>query len=142
MPYQFHKGRNKYHAQKQSYFGVTFDSKLEGARSVFLMDAVRQGKIRNVRRQVRYELIPKQTYEEVVQLKTKTKTVTKVAERECDYVADFVYEKRMPDNTWQVVVEDTKSPVTRTADYRIKKKLMLWRHGIRLREVQRATEEI
>ena len=66
----------------------------------------------------------------------------RVAEQKCCYVADFVYEKRMLDGTWQTVVEDTKSEVTRTADYIIKRKLMLFRHGIRIQEITKPGEDI
>lgn len=107
-----------------------------------LSSAVSEGRIRNLRRQVRYELIPRQTYTVQIHLKTKVKEEERVREQACAYVADFVYEKKMPDGSWQEVVEDAKSPVTRTADYRIKRKLMLWRHGIVIREISKAGEEV
>lgn len=44
------------------------------------------------------------------------------------YIADFVYHE-----DGMQVVEDTKG--VRTADYIIKRKLMLWVHGIRIKEV-------
>ena len=66
--------------------------------------------VRNLREQVRYELIPKQG-----------------KERPCHYVADFVYEQ-----DGATVVEDCKG--MRTRDYIIKRKLMLHVHGIRIRE--------
>lgn len=122
--------------------GTSFDSRLEGNRAIFLLGALKEGKIRNLRRQVEFELIPKQTYKVEKQLKTKVKEVERVAEQKCCYVADFVYEKRMLDGTWQTVVEDTKSEVTRTADYIIKRKLMLFRHGIRIREITKPGEDI
>lgn len=136
------RGYNKYGAKKCTLMGTSFDSRLEGYRAIFLFEALKEKKIRNLRRQVKFELIPKQTYTDTVQLKTKTKEVTKVAEQACSYVADFVYEKQMPDGTWQEVVEDTKSEVTKTDGYRIKKKLMLFRHGIRIREITKPAEEI
>ena len=46
-----------------------------------------------------------------------------------DYVADFVY----LDEQGKTVVEDAKG--VRTKDYIIKRKLMLWLHNIRIREV-------
>lgn len=134
--------RNKYHAKKCTAMGVSFDSKLEARRALVLAAAVSEGRIRNLRMQVRYELIPKQTYKVQVQLKTKVREEERVRELACAYVADFVYEKKMPDGSWQEVVEDTKSPVTRTADYRIKRKLMLWRHGVVIREISKAGEEV
>lgn len=133
---------NKYGAKKCSLMGASFDSRLEGNRAIFLLGALKEGKIRNLRRQVEFELIPKQTYKVEKQLKTKVKEVERTAEQKCSYVADFVYEKRMLDGTWQTVVEDTKSKVTRTADYIIKRKLMLFRHGIRIREITKPGEDI
>lgn len=136
------KGYNKYGAKKCSLMGASFDSRLEGNRAIFLLGALKEGKIRNLRRQVEFELIPKQTYKVEKQLKTKVKEVERVAEQKCCYVADFVYEKKEDDGTWQTVVEDTKSKVTRTADYIIKRKLMLFRHGIRIREITKPGEDI
>lgn len=136
------KRYNKYGAKKCSLMGASFDSRLEGNRAIFLLSALKEGKIRNLRRQVEFELIPKQTYKVEKQLKTKVKEVERVAEQKCCYVADFVYEKRMIDGTWQTVVEDTKSEVTRTADYVIKRKLMLFRHGIRIREITKPGEDV
>lgn len=136
------RGYNKYGARKCSLMGASFDSRLEGNRAIFLLGALKEGKIRNLRRQVEYELIPKQTYIVQKQLKTKVKEVERTAEQKCCYVADFVYEKRMPDDTWQTVVEDTKSKATKTGEYVIKRKLMLFRHGIRIREITRPGEDI
>ena len=73
----------------------------------------RAGKIRDLSMQVEFELIPKQE-----------------GERACKYKADFVY--HMAD-TGKMVVEDVKGK--RTREYIIKRKLMLWRHGIRIVEV-------
>ena len=52
----------------------------------------------------------------------------KLLERECAYIADFVYTEN-----GKIVVEDTKG--LRTKDYIIKRKLMLYVHNIRVREV-------
>lgn len=52
----------------------------------------------------------------------------KVLEKECSYIADFAY---IQDGTY--VVEDTKG--VRTEAYKIKRKLMLERYGIQIREV-------
>ena len=53
----------------------------------------------------------------------------KCIERECAYMADFVY----VDKNGQKVIEDTKG--VRTKDYIIKRKLMLFRYGIKIKEV-------
>ena len=52
----------------------------------------------------------------------------KVLERECSYIADFVYD--LPDGG--TVIEDCKG--MRTPAYKIKKKLMLHIHGIQIKE--------
>ena len=52
----------------------------------------------------------------------------KTIERQCVYIADFVYTK---DN--KLIVEDTKG--FRTPEYRIKRKLMLYIHNIRITEI-------
>ena len=52
----------------------------------------------------------------------------KVIEQKCSYIADFVYTEN-----GEKVVEDTKG--FRTKDYIIKRKLMLYIHGIRIQEV-------
>ena len=54
----------------------------------------------------------------------------KVIEKECAYIADFTY---FDVNIDEYVVEDTKG--FRTTDYKIKRKLMLHVHGIRIREI-------
>jgi hypothetical protein len=48
------------------------------------------------------------------------------------YVADFVY-----DEDGATIVEDFKSPASRTPLYRLKKRLMWAVHGIDIREAER-----
>ena len=91
---------------------MTYDSKKEARRHRELLLLERAGKITNLERQVKFELIPKQD-----------------GERACTYVADFVYTNV---DTGERVVEDTKG--FKTEVYRIKKKLMLWVHKIRIIE--------
>lgn len=56
----------------------------------------------------------------------------RVIERPVVYVADFKY---WDNRTGEVVVEDVKSPATKTPQYVIKRKLMLFRFGIIVKEV-------
>ena len=107
---------NKYHSKKITRDGMTFDSVKEYRRFCDLSLLERAGKITNLQRQVPFLLIPSQRID------------GKVAERACNYIADFVYEK-----DGQQVVEDTKG--FKTKDYIIKRKLMLHVHGIRIHEV-------
>ena len=106
----------KYHSKKIKTMDGVFDSAKEVRRYAELKVLQRAGQIKDLRRQVRYELIPAQRRED-----------GKVIEQACAYIADFVYIEN--GNT---VVEDTKG--YRTPEYIIKRKLMLYRHGIRIKE--------
>lgn len=107
---------SKYHSRKITRDGITFDSVKEYKRWVELSLLERAGRVTDLQRQVKFELIPSQRID------------GKVAERACHYIADFVY---MADG--HRVVEDTKG--FRTPDYIIKRKLMLHVHGIRIKEI-------
>ena len=106
---------NKYGAKKITIDGITFDSKKEANRYCELRLMEKAGYIENLKRQVRYTLIPKQE-----------------GERACEYIADFVYRDS---KTKEVVVEDVKSKATRTDAYIIKRKLMKYNFGITIKEV-------
>ena len=114
---------SKYGNKKIQTPDGTFDSKKEYARwqELKLLEKARQ--IYDLERQVRFVLIPSQRDEK-----------GKVIERECSYIADFVYIAN-DGSGWFKVVEDVKSPITRTPEYRIKKKLLLKEYGIRITEV-------
>ena len=84
------------------------------------------GIISNLREQVPYELIPSQYADAGTDLKGRPVRVC--IEKSCKYVADFVY-----DMDGRTIVEDTKG--VRTKEYIIKRKLMLYLHGIRIKEV-------
>ena len=107
--------------------GETYDSRKEFRRAKELELLERAGEIRNLRRQVKYILIPAQRGPEEIGPRGGRRPGP-LLERECSYIADFVYEEN-----GETVVEDVKG--IRTADYKIKRKLMLWVHGIRIREV-------
>ena len=123
--------RSKYNAKKTVLDGITFDSKKEARRWQELKLLEKAGKISNLQRQVPYELIPKQT-EKVVRYSAKTgkrlQDGEKALERAVCYVADMVYTQ-----DGKTIVEDTKG--VRTPEYIIKRKLMLYRYGIKIREV-------
>ena len=111
--------RSKYGAQKTEFDGLVFDSKHEAMRWRELALLQRSGEIADLQRQVKYILIPAQVDED-----------GKVAERAVSYVADFVYSDVRSGET---VIEDAKGMHTR--DYIIKRKLMRYVHGIKIREV-------
>ena len=124
--------RNKYSARKVTLDGITFDSWREAQRYRELKLLLLAGQIIGLQMQVPFELIPAQ-YEETDAVYSKgprkgQPKKGKCIEKSVVYVADFVY--------WQDgqrIVEDTKG--VRTTDYIIKRKLMLHKYGIRIREV-------
>ena len=107
---------NKYHSKKVSVDGAVYDSKKEYRRHQELLLLERAGAIKDLKRQVKFVLIPSQR-----------DAGGKLLEREVSYKADFAYTEG-----GNLVVEDTKG--FRTKEYIIKRKLMLWVHGIRIFE--------
>lgn len=114
--------RSKYNNKKITYNGETYDSVKEYRRHDELKLLQRAGKISSLERQVKFELLPSQRDQE-----TK-----KVLLRGVSYVADFVYEK-----DGQRIVEDVKGYKGggAYAVFTLKKKLMLYIHGILIKEV-------
>lgn len=110
--------QRKYGNEKVVINGQTFDSQAEYRRWRELCLLAQAGAISDLQRQVRYELIPVQRDED-----------GNVLERACYYVADFVYTGA----DGYTVVEDVKG--IRTKAYLMKRKLMLYRYGIRIQEV-------
>lgn len=109
----------KYRNKKITYDDQTFDSKKEFKRWLELTILQDKGIIKDLKRQVKYRLIPSQKGEN-----------GKVIEREVNYIADFVY---FDNEANREVVEDTKG--FKTKDYIIKRKLMLYFYGVRINEV-------
>jgi hypothetical protein len=106
---------SKYHNKPCVVEGKKFDSRKEARRYGELCFLERAGEIRNLKRQVKFELIPKQD-----------------GERACHYKADFTYYEKDKNGEWQYIVEDCKG--MRTDVYKIKRKLMLRIYSIRIRE--------
>jgi hypothetical protein len=96
----------------QTIDGMVFDSRKEASRWGELKLMERAGLIKDIQTQVKFELIPKQD-----------------GEKACYYIADFVYTDC---ETGNKVVEDTKG--YKTEVYRIKRKLMLKVHNIKIKE--------
>lgn len=121
--------RNKYYSKKIEVNGIVFDSKKEAKRFGELSLLEKAGTITELQRQVKYVLLPAQREPDTVGKRggiIKGKTI----EKECAYIADFVYHDA---ETGALIVEDTKG--FKTKDYIIKRKLMLYIHGIRIQEV-------
>ena len=87
-------------------------SRREAKRAQDLALLEKIGEITDLKEQVKYTLIPKQD-----------------GERAVTYTADFVYR----DKDGNTVVEDSKG--FKTQQYVIRRKLMLFVHGIKVREV-------
>jgi hypothetical protein len=107
-------GENKYRNKPSCGYA----SRKEHRRALELRLMQQAGLISGLREQVPFELVPAQR-----------DASGKLLERACRYVADFVY----TGNDGLTVVEDTKG--VRTPAYRIKRKLMLHVHGIRIKEL-------
>ena len=124
----YYKPKNrKFGNRRAEVDGIAFDSKKEARRWRELTLLQEAGKISGLRRQVKYVLIPAQR-EPDTRGKRGGIIKGKLLEREVAYYADFVY---IADG--MTVVEDTKG--VRTPEYIIKRKLMLWRYGLRIKEV-------
>lgn len=104
----------KYHARKTTVDGITFDSRKEADRYLVLKGMEEDGLIEDLRRQVRYELVP-------------AFDVDGRHYRPVYYVADFVYVEG-----GREVVEDVKG--MRTDVYKLKSKLFARRYGMSIKE--------
>lgn len=95
-----------------------YQSRREANRSAELHALERDGVISDLMEQVSYELLPRQYIDGAL------------VERELRYVADFVYRDSA---NGKIVVEDAKG--FKPYEYKIKKKLMLFRHNIQIKEI-------
>lgn len=110
---------SKYKAKKINYEGMVFDSKKELNHWLELKELETEGIITDLQRQVEFELIPRQTYN------------NKFLYHPVKYKADMTYYK-----DGEYVVEDVKSKMTRSLpDYVMKKKLLYYTHNIILKEI-------
>ena len=107
-------GRSKYHAKKTVVDDIAFDSRKEADRYLVLKGMEEDGAIEDLRRQVRYELVP-------------AFDVDGRHYRPVYYVADFVYVE-----DGKEVVEDVKG--MRTDVYKLKSKLFARRYGVNIKE--------
>lgn len=104
--------RNKYRAKKVKDGDLVFDSRKEYRRWQELLLLEKAGVIKGLRRQVKYELLPR---------------VPGKWPRPVTYIADFVYRE-----DGKEVVEDVKG--YKTDVYKLKKRLMWVVHAIEIRE--------
>lgn len=127
--------RNKLGNKKVVVDGIEFDSKREAVRYSELKLMERAKLISNLELQKEFELIPSQREPDTVGKRGEI-IKGKVIERPVKYIADFAY---LDNRTGQLVVEDSKgyrNPAsTEYAKFVIKRKLMLYKYGIRVKEV-------
>lgn len=109
--------QNKYGNEKTVVDGITFASRKEASRYQELKMLEKAGEITGLSRQLRIELIP------------KTKLYRAVV-----YIPDFVYFDKREGKT---IYEDVKGYKGGNAYqlFKLKKKILYWRHGIDVREV-------
>ena len=126
---------NKYSAKKTMLNGIEFDSRKEANRYHELLILERAGVIRDLKTQERFVLIPAQyervetgEYYKTGANKGLPKAKEVCVEKAVTYVADFTYLEN-----GKTVVEDTKG--FKTKEYIIKRKLMLYKYGIKVKEV-------
>ena len=103
--------RSKYNAQRTEVDGIQFASRFEAEHYASLKLLEKAGAIKDLKLQPRFLL------QESFSYKGHT-------ERKIEYVADFQYTQN-----GEVIVEDTKSPATRTQVYKLKRKLFLHKYG-------------
>lgn len=122
----FKNKKSKYNNTKILYDGIKFDSKKERDYYISLVALKKFKKIIDFQLQVKYELLPSQ----------KDPDTGKVIERPTSYYADFVVNNI--DGSTDVIDVKAFDKKTQkfisTEAYKIKKKLMLYFHGIRIVE--------
>lgn len=107
--------QNKYHAKKTKIGDRVFDSRHEAECYAALKRREDNGEIQDLQCQVRFELIPLQ--------RINGKTL-----RSATYIADFTYTEN-----GEKVVADAKG--VKTDVYQLKKKLMVQKYGILVKEL-------
>lgn len=112
----WHGGKSKYHATKTVVDGITFDSKKEAKRYAELKLMERAGVIKDLQRQVKFELQP-------------AFDIDGKKYRAINYIADFVY---YDGKTGRKIFEDCKG--YRTPEYKLKSKLFAYKFGVSILE--------
>lgn len=116
--------------------GIEFDSKKEANRYCELKLLQRAGRITELELQKEFELIPAQyeTFPRYGKKGQRLQDGKRCIEKSCVYKADFAYKQ-----DGQQIVEDVKGyrdPASAAyAKFAIKRKLLLWRFGVRVIEI-------
>ncbi len=122
---------SKYKSKKTIVDGIEFDSRKEANRYCELKLLQRAGKIQNLELQKAIELIPAQREADTIG-KRGGIIKGKVIEKAVFYRADFVYTEN-----GETVVEDVKGYKGggAYAVFTIKRKLLLYKYGIKIKEI-------
>lgn len=131
--WRYFGNESKYKAKKVEVNGIKYDSKREQRRHDELLLMEQAGEIKDLKRQVKFVLIPAQREPDTVGPKGG-RIKGKLIERECAYYADYTY---IDTKTGELVVEDVKGyrDGQAYALFKIKRKLMLYVYDIRVKEV-------
>lgn len=105
------RSRPKYGNKKTVVDGITFDSKWESQRYLYLKSLEKAGRVQNLELQPRFLIIIN-------------------GQKICTYVADFRYDKEDAEGNWEHIVEDAKG--VETTEFKLKKKLMKAVHNIEI----------
>ena len=137
----FSSGNNKYGASKVVFNGISFDSRYERDRYIYLCHLQKHGKICGLRLQVGFRIIMKVIKLIPVQLKTKVRYDKRVVEKEARYHCDFLYKE-----DGKIIVEEFKSVMTaELPDYVLRRKLMvnkIYDHNERTNRTQWVFREV
>jgi len=97
------RSRPKYGNKKTTVHGITFHSKWESERYLYLKSLEKAERIKDLELQPRYNIMVND-------------------QKICAYIADFKYNKENADGVWEHIVEDAKG--VETPEFKLKKKLM------------------
>ena len=130
----------KYGNTKVVVDDIVFDSKREYQRYEFLKLMEHGGIVRDLKRQVKYELIPKITHIETVHMKTKDKQVERVDQLPITYTCDFEY---VIVETGELITEDVKiSKQMIPKEFSLKAKLFFWKTGRKISLVFKPKQDV
>jgi len=103
------RSRPKYGNKKTVVDGITFDSKWESQRYLYLKSLEKAERIKNLNLQPKF-------------------LITVNGQKICAYIADFEYDKEHANGDWEHIIEDAKG--METPEFKLKKKLMKAVHNI------------
>ena len=112
---------NKYNARKTKFRGMVFDSRKEFKRFLYLQFLEKKGIISQLRRQVKFQIIPPLYVARAVNHAKTTRIKSSLIDSPAYYTCDFLYREN-----GRIIIEDVKSAETaRLKDYILRRKLMI-----------------